>query len=106
MRFVQCAGCGRRIPEGGSKTIGEAPHCPDCHARLSVAAEAQAGPAGAAAPPTEDAPGGCEACDRVTRTMHEIDGFRLCAACVSTSPELAMDVARARHRERLTRLLG
>lgn len=31
VRFVHCAGCGRRIPEGGSRIVEGKPYCPDCY---------------------------------------------------------------------------
>ena len=47
MHRVKCAGCGKMIPEGGSKQVEEEPYCPDCYYGLpeevrQAAEEAQA----------------------------------------------------------------
>jgi hypothetical protein len=36
--------------------------------------------------------------------VQNIEGFSICEACVTTDRELAVSIARARHRQRLERL--
>jgi len=127
--FINCAGCGRRVPEGGSKPVGDEHYCPDCHAALppevTAAQPAEPAPEPAKAPPAAHAaaapdrpgllPGSaaqagdrCESCDRPqpAAALEVLEGFHLCSACVSTDAALALKVARARHQRRLQRLQG
>ncbi|HKE15792.1 MAG TPA: hypothetical protein VKB80_13040 [Kofleriaceae bacterium] len=92
-----CAGCGRALPGPGSYRLLEGrPHCPDC-----VAARPVVRRPGAAA-------GGVEACDACRRevsagALRTTSGFHLCLPCIDSDRELALAVARARHRRRLER---
>jgi hypothetical protein len=113
--FINCAGCGRRVPTGGSKPVGDEHYCPDCFATLSPEATTTeptaAPPEPAVAPPAAPAAQGdglCDSCERPHpgAVLQEVEGFRLCGACVSTDPVLALQVARARHQRRLQHLQG
>ena len=85
-----CSRCGRAMPGPGSyRLVDGRPHCAACVAcRLDVL-------------------GGdlCDACDRALAagTAPGSHGFRLCAACRTSDPELALVLARARHRRQLAR---
>lgn len=110
MVYVLCARCGRRVPERGTKPIDDQPHCPDCYNAVAplaplpdLAALATPEPGSASA---EAAGGVCDSCGQKTgadRTM-QVEGFNICRACLKTDPELAVDLARGRHKKRLQRL--
>jgi hypothetical protein len=97
-----CSGCGRAMPGRGSyQLIGGRPYCPAC----VVARAAKTGPV-RAIPEDETAPAdACDACNRpIDRAaVPETKGFRLCAACLNSDPELAIALARSRHQRRLAR---
>ncbi|MCE5335219.1 MAG: hypothetical protein LLG06_11610 [Desulfobacteraceae bacterium] len=119
-KYVTCSECGRRIPQGGSRSLeGGGPLCPDCYYKMSVLAEkgakvepstASAGigtledPAGRAAARVEQ--GRCSCCDRPLRPgfFEDVEGFTLCRPCLSTDPALAVKIARERHRKLLDSL--
>ncbi|TMQ12719.1 MAG: hypothetical protein E6J90_30245 [Deltaproteobacteria bacterium] len=95
-----CSSCGRAMPGPGSYVLLDGrPHCAACaasHARRPRPASPEAGR-------DADDPR-CDACDRALGgPAPEIQGFRLCAACRSSDPELALALARARHQRRLAR---
>jgi hypothetical protein len=56
----------------------------------------------------DTSPGSANSCDCCRRALEPgvswLDGFRLCSACTGSDLELALSVARARHRRRLARL--
>jgi len=67
------------------------------------------------APPTEPAPaatsdsaaaGRCASCDQPTpaASLATVSGFAICEACRGTDPELALRLARDRHRQRLEQI--
>jgi hypothetical protein len=97
-----CARCDRAMPGPGSYVLVDGrPHCPGCAAaraqRSARAADESFGP-----------DGGCDACGRALGSprsgpVPETAGFRLCTACLSSDPELAVALARARHQRRLAR---
>lgn len=108
--YVNCKGCGRRIPVGGSRNVVGEPYCPDCYYALTEKEAEIPGtlPAGEAtenlpAPEGEDR---CACCGRPLRTgFHDtVEGFPLCGACLSTDSTLALQIARERHRRLLDRL--
>lgn len=116
--FVDCVGCDRRIPRGGAREHEDGPVCPECHLWRSAAAEAReaarteaeaevdAGAATASAPgrpAASVAASACAACGSVA-PLSAVAGFSLCEPCRSVEPELALEVARARHRKRLMEL--
>lgn len=126
MHRIKCAGCGKMIPEGGSKRVEEEPYCPDCYYGLpeevrQAAEEAQAAatareeeetaqisqeePAPVELPEVE-APEGCESCGKAVPEdkLQTVEGFSICQACLSSDAELAVHLARARHQKRLQRL--
>jgi hypothetical protein len=104
-----CTGCSRRMPGPGSyQLIAGRPYCPACVAmrsRQTGPIRVPSGPPPAGpddAPPPDDA---CDACDRTIDPAQvlETQGFRLCAACRNSDPELALAIARSRHQRRLAR---
>jgi formylmethanofuran dehydrogenase subunit E len=126
MHRVKCAGCGRMIPEGGSKQVDEEPYCPDCFYALpeevrqaaeEAEAAAMAGEEGEAAeisreleapvePHELEAVPGCESCGKAVPEdkLQAVEGFAICQACLSADAELAVHLARARHQKRLQKL--
>jgi len=114
--YIRCTNCGRRMPQGGSRTVEGGSLCPDCYYKLAVKDEPR--PPSQAAPPPDSVPreesldesrGGeerCNCCDRPLRAgLHEeVEGFTLCAACLATDPTLAVQIARERHRRLLERI--
>ena len=119
--LTACAGCGRRIPERGSKGPEGGRYCPDCFHALPVppvsAAPAQASPvhepavqqpAHEASPSLSPAaaPVECDGCGRAVNSggADLVQGFRICPACRATDEALALELARERHRRRLAAL--
>jgi phage FluMu protein Com len=105
LKFVLCQGCGRRIPERGSKPVDGDPYCPDCYQALGDSEpEAET----AAEEPVEDAsPQTCESCQRQEvpqDQMAVVEGFLICRACLSTDARLALQIARIRHMKHLQRI--
>lgn len=114
---VTCAGCGKRIPEGGSKDVNGEPYCPDCYYALpeeelhpqEVAETAgfnSEEPVPSGVPEIEADPG-CQSCGKEVpdASLKIIEGFPICQACLSSDAELAVHIARARHQKRLQRLI-
>jgi hypothetical protein len=92
-----CARCGRAMPGPGSYVLVDGrPHCPGCAAAVAQRTRS-----------TDEsfAPDGCDACGRAlgASPVPETAGFRLCAACLASDPDLAVALARARHQRRLAR---
>jgi hypothetical protein len=126
MHRIKCVGCGKMIPEGGSKQVDEEPYCPDCFYALpeEVRQAAEAAQAAAMAneegetaeisqeepvpakPPEVETPPGCESCGKAVPEdkLQTVEGFAICQACLSSDAELAVHLARARHQKRLQRL--
>jgi len=114
-KTVVCQDCGRQIVELGSKTVEGKPYCPDCfYARQGETAEnveihiqekstPQPVSTGITAGAVSDGGSQCDACERdtVEESLKAVDGFLLCEACLTTDKELAVQIARRRHRERL-----
>lgn len=111
---VTCAGCQRPMPGPGSyRVLGGASYCAGClpfYARLDGEAGALLGKSSGTSdqlksePPTETHPG-CDCCGRdLPANAAELSGFRFCAACQVGDWELALVVAKARHRRRLLKL--
>jgi hypothetical protein len=96
-----CSRCGRAMPGPGSYVLVDGrPHCAAC-AQRSTSASPKPTPED---PPAALATGSaCDACDRALGAgpQPETHGFRLCGACRSSDPELAVALARARHQRRL-----
>lgn len=107
---ITCAGCGRSVPERGSKELAGQRYCPDCYQARApapalgrvVIAEARARGTAEEAPAPDGEPR-CLACDHVTphALLRAVEGFPICAACLATDRDLAVELARARHRRRL-----
>lgn len=116
---VKCRGCGRSIPEGGSRLVDGEPYCPDCYYALPVREGAEVSTSDSEASPREDVPakgtpppqmeGALERCASCAKPLRpgayeEIEGFSICRACLSTDRDLAIQLARSRHRKNLERL--
>jgi hypothetical protein len=125
---VTCAGCERPMPGPGSyRVLRGKPYCAACvpfFARLPAAVyETPASPSAPASdlfasdPVSNDSvsnspsssplarPGQCDCCRRaLDQDAEPREGFELCSACLTSDAELALSVARARHRRALARL--
>jgi hypothetical protein len=127
---VSCAGCKRPMPGPGSyRVLRGKPYCSACvpfFARLPPAAHEvpadDVGPgasrAASSVPASSSAissipasssplarPGQCDCCRRALDAGSvQREGFALCSACLTSDAELALSVARARHRRALARL--
>jgi hypothetical protein len=113
---VTCAGCNKRIPEGGSRDVDGELYCPDCYYALpeetrQASEEAETTEPGReeASPleqPEVEAGPGCESCGKEIskEALQTVEGFGICRACLSSDAELAVHLARARHQKRLQRL--
>jgi formylmethanofuran dehydrogenase subunit E len=124
MKSVNCHGCGRRIPAGGSRLVDGRPYCPDCYYVRSMWEDVKAPhPETTESPRSAHFPGKladaadlgeigagveprCESCDReVNReSLMRVEGFAICQACLATDPKLALWIARVRHQKRLQRI--
>jgi hypothetical protein len=104
-----CTGCDRPMPGPGSyQLIAGRPYCPACGAARSRRTGPMRVTNGPLPPPSEDPPARPDACDACLRTIDptqlpETQGFRLCAACLHSDPDLALAIARSRHQRRLAR---
>ncbi|MHC1724563.1 MAG: hypothetical protein AB9866_00820 [Syntrophobacteraceae bacterium] len=118
-KYISCKGCGRRIPQGGSRAVDGESYCPDCYYAMSDKGEQRpasqvpplpAPPADEADRPAEEPSQGgedrCACCGHPLRSgfFDEMDGFTLCRACLSTDSALAVEIARERHRRLLDRI--
>lgn len=111
---VACAGCQRPMPGPGSyRILGGAPYCAAClpfYARLEQEAGAlvRKGSTPIAAAErlgANSSEQGCDCCGRQLQANAEPhQGFYLCAACQADDVELALLVAKARHRRHLIKL--
>ncbi len=114
-KYVSCKNCGRRIPLGGSRTVEGEPYCPDCYYALVETEEKETA---TPVPPSpektdqsdnvlpENAGYRCACCDRPLHreSSREVEGFVLCGACRETDLDLALRIARERHRRLLAGL--
>ena len=102
-----CTGCGRIMPGPGSyQEISGGRYCPECVYGGKVPQEAASSPDIVAEEKQAKPPSGiskCDSCERaLSKTTYEvIDGFAICTACMTTEPELALAIAKARHTRRL-----
>ncbi len=103
-RFIRCFGCGRNIPVGGSKVIDGHRYCPDCFKRLSVDSDVK--DVGNVGDRSTDRMITCQSCGRRVDAGHikNVDGFDICLACLSSDPEIAVSIARQRHRDLLRQI--
>lgn len=110
---VTCAGCERPMPGPGSyRVLRGKPYCAACvpfFAQLPAAAyEAPAANSPSSIPASSSPlgrPGQCDCCRRaLDQDAEQREGFELCSACLTSDAELALSVARARHRRALARL--
>lgn len=113
---VNCTGCGKSIPVGGSQTVEDEPYCPECWYALpeeirQPSDPEQAEPFESQAPqpseiPDPDAAPGCESCGRKLpqESLKTVEGYAICQACLSADAELAVHIARGRHQKRMRRI--
>lgn len=102
-----CTGCRRPMPGPGSyQLVAGRPYCPGCVAARTRKTAPMRAP-GDALDDDDDAasPDACDACRRTIdpAAVPLTQGFRLCAACLHSDPELALAIARSRHQRRLAR---
>jgi hypothetical protein len=101
-----CTGCRRAMPGPGSyQLIAGRPYCPACVAARSHRTAPMRVQGGEALDDDEASPDACDACCRAIdpAAVPLTQGFRLCAACLHSDPELALAIARSRHQRRLAR---
>ncbi len=111
-RPVQCHACGRQIPAMGSKEFEDNPYCPDCYNVLPEIKAQKPRPFPVEVHEQEagaekehygngDIKAGlkCQACSRevLPENLKTVEGFEICLACLSTDPDTAFKIARARH---------
>lgn len=118
---VQCSGCGREIPAISSKYFNEKPYCPDCYYALPEIAAQKPRPFPVAVAVSgesresereeipydeQDAGLRCQTCRRqvLPANLRTVEGFEICLACLTTDPDAALDIARARHRRILEKI--
>ncbi|MEN6318112.1 MAG: hypothetical protein ABFD82_05095 [Syntrophaceae bacterium] len=116
---VQCSGCGREIPAISSKQFNEQPYCPDCYYNLLEIKAQKPRPFPAAVsgqrweseieeiPPGEHEAGlRCQACQRLVlpANLKTVEGFEICLACLTTDSDIALEIARTRHRKILEKI--
>ena len=86
--------CGRPIFLRASKKIDDEPHCPECFYKKKDAKANQA---------INNNPDVCSSCG--TESLHKdlalIEGFSICKPCLSSGPDLALDLARKRRKKSL-----
>ena len=103
-----CAGCERPMPGPGSyRVIAGEPYCPACvpfYSAMNLGARPRH-PTPVAQPGGRAVGAGCDCCGAALELGAELrEGFRLCTACLTSDAELALSVARARHRRKLEAL--
>lgn len=100
--LIACAGCGRRVPLGGSREAVGGRYCPECFAGLPKE-EKQITVRMTPSIDSEEQRSCCESCGRTLppERLQAMEGFVLCSACVAADAELALTIARKRHRARL-----
>jgi len=106
VRNLQCDGCGRPIPEKGSKELEGRRYCPDCYRKVAALAEEKAAEgraadmeevAGSVAPKL----GECAACGGNTPPIEVCSGFAICQSCKTADLDSALTLARAKHKNKL-----
>ena len=117
---VQCHSCGRQIPIMGSKEYNENRYCPDCYYALPeiLAKKPKPFPVADSEQHIESgkehisrfqpqAEFRCQTCKRpvLPGNLKTVDGFEICLACLSTDPNAALHIARARHQKALEQII-
>lgn len=107
--YVNCGQCGRRIPERGSKERKGEPYCPDCYFANQEAPPPQAPVASQMEEPREVeaeviSAGKCMSCLNEGCELKMVKGFPLCSACLISDQNLALEIAKKRHKKRLEQL--
>lgn len=113
----RCAGCERPMPGPGSyRVIDGDPYCAAClpffadRRRSALEARSSTGGVSGVSAPASNAPAetqatlsesSCDCCRAAAPAGAELEGFRLCSACIASDVDLALRVARARHRRKL-----
>lgn len=114
-RTALCGRCGKRILERAGKVLEGELLCPDCYYSTPVASPSThdrflPGVVKDDPAPSHECPPGstveCDCCGRpVSMDCLQLrGGFSLCGACLATDGELALDIARGRHRRRMEEL--
>jgi hypothetical protein len=101
-----CTGCRRAMPGPGSyQLVAGRPYCPACVAARSRKTAPMRPPDDTMPDNDAASPDACDACCRAIdpAAVPLTQGFRLCAACLHSDPELALAIARSRHQRRLAR---
>jgi hypothetical protein len=104
-----CAGCERPMPGAGSyRIIDGNPYCPACvpfYAAQKLERRSASATSQKRAPTFGQA--ACDCCGRPAGAeTSACEGFLLCEACLGSDIDLALRVARVRHRRRLENLSG
>jgi hypothetical protein len=105
-----CAGCERPMPGPGSyRVLDGKPYCPACvpfyFERRQTQKTLTEREIATRADPHPEGVSHCDCCGRLLGTERELhDGFLLCRACLSSDAELAVGVAKLRHRRQMTGL--
>lgn len=111
----ECAGCDRGMPGPGSfHEVNGAYYCPECFYALKAQPKTPpapvqvevASPSAALLEPMGETPGAGEKCDACMRPLVRncfeiISGFSICRACTSSNQDLALTIARVRHKRHL-----
>jgi formylmethanofuran dehydrogenase subunit E len=119
-RSVNCHACGRQILAVASREVDGNPFCPDCFyalpEQMDVDRKAEAHqpekedikPAQTSVPTTTDTKPEtrCESCGKQIKQgdFDTVEGFVICRACLTTNQELAVQVAKKRHQQRLQKI--
>ena len=108
-KYINCAQCGRRVPERGTKERAGERFCPDCfftkeappampagQPEIQVAVEVEA--------PADIPSDKCMSCQRQGGELRMVKGFPLCPACLVSDENLALEIAKKRHRKMMEQL--
>jgi hypothetical protein len=120
IKKVNCHGCDRSILEKAGREVDGNLFCPECFYALPdqivVDVKTKLGHPDSAPDKTaaKDFPATagrqtekkCESCEReiIEGNFDTVEGFVICRACLSTDPDMAVEVARGRHQKYLQQL--
>ena len=111
---IHCYGCGREIPAISSKQFNGYPYCPDCYYALPEEETSKPETFPALAPEhqkrekkedvedrEQQAGMRCQTCQRqvLSENLKTVEGFEICLACLTTNRDMALEIARHRHRK-------
>lgn len=115
-RTALCARCGKRILERAGKVLEGELLCPDCYYSTPVPVVASSSSYSSSNRRSDDgllseqarepSMGACDSCGKSVPSdrLQLVSGFNLCSACVATDGDLALEIARGRHRRHLEAL--